>query len=59
MVTIKVKATKELLDNIIEAYNKQYKESITIMDVKSLVLGLTIMLNDKPVSWSLVYYMIK
>ena len=59
MVTIKVKATKELLDNIIEAYNKQYKESITIMDVKSLVLGLTIMLNDKPVSWSSVYYMIK
>lgn len=59
MVTIKVKATKELLDNIIEAYNKEYKESITIMDVKSLVLGLTIMLNDKPVSWSSVYYMIK
>lgn len=54
MVTIKVKATKELLDNIIEAYNKEYKESITIMDVKSLVLGLTIMLNDKPVSWSSV-----
>ena len=56
MITIKIKATKELLDNIIEAYNKEYKESITVMDVKSLVLGLTIMLNDKPVSWSSVYY---
>ena len=48
-------ATKELLDNIIEAYNKEYKESITAIDVKSLILGLTIMLNDKPVSWSSVY----
>ena len=56
MITIKIKTTKELLDNIIEAYNKEYKESITVMDVKSLVLGLTIMLNDKPVSWSSVYY---
>lgn len=56
MITIKIKATKELLDNIIEAYNKEYKESITVMDVKSLVLDLTIMLNDKPVSWSSVYY---
>ena len=56
MITIKIKATKELLDNIIEAYNKEYKESITVMDVKSLVLGLTIMLNDKPVSWSSVHY---
>lgn len=56
MITIKVKATKELLDNIIEAYNKEYKETITVMDVKSLVLGLTIMLNDKPVSWSSVHY---
>lgn len=55
MITIKIKATKELLDNIIEAYNKEYKESITVMDIKSLVLGLTIMLNDKPVSWSSVY----
>ena len=56
MITIKIKVTKELLDNIIEAYNKKYKESITVMDVKSLVLGLTIMLNDKPVSWSSVHY---
>lgn len=56
MITIKIKATKELLDNIIEAYNKEYKESITVMDIKSLVLGLTIMLNDKPVSWSSVHY---
>lgn len=56
MITIKIKATKELLDNIIEAYNKEYKETITVMDVKSLVLGLTIMLNDKPVSWSSVHY---
>lgn len=56
MITIKVKATKELLDNIIEAYNKEYKETITVMDVKSLVLGLTIILNDKPVSWSSVHY---
>lgn len=56
MITIKIKATKELLDNIIEAYNKEYKESITVMDVKSLVLGLTIMLNDKPISWSSVHY---
>ena len=56
MITIKIKVTKELLDNIIEAYNKEYKESITVMDVKSLVLGLTIMLNDKPVSWSSVRY---
>lgn len=56
MITIKIKATKELLDNIIEAYNKEYKESITVMDVKSLVLGLTIILNDKPVSWSSVHY---
>ena len=55
MVEIKMTATKELLDNIIEAYNKEYKESITSIDVKSLVLGLTIMLNDKPVSWSSVY----
>ena len=55
MVKIKMTATKELLDNIIEAYNKEYKESITAIDVKSLVLGLTIMLNDKPVSWSSVY----
>ena len=37
MIAIKIKATKELLDNIIEAYNKEYKESITVMDVKSLV----------------------
>lgn len=56
MITIKIKATKELLGNIIEAYNKEYKETITVMDVKSLVLGLTIMLNDKPVSWSSVHY---
>ena len=56
MITIKIKATKELLDNIIEAYNKEYKETITVMNVKSLVLGLTIMLNDKPVSWSSVHY---
>lgn len=56
MITIKIKATKELLDNIIEAYNKEYKETITVMDVKSLVLGLTIILNDKPVSWSSVHY---
>lgn len=56
MITIKIKTTKELLDNIIEAYNKEYKETITVMDVKSLVLGLTIMLNDKPVSWSSVHY---
>ncbi len=27
MIAIKIKATKELLDNIIEAYNKEYKES--------------------------------
>ena len=52
---ITINTTRELLDNIIEAYNKEYKESIIIMDVKSLVLGLTIMLNDKPVSWSSVY----
>lgn len=56
MITIKIKATKELLDSIIEAYNKEYKETITVMDVKSLVLGLTIMLNDKPISWSSVHY---
>ena len=56
MITIKIKATKELLDNIIEAYNKEYKETITVMNVKSLVLGLTIMLNDKPISWSSVHY---
>lgn len=56
MTTIKIKITKGLLDSIIEVYNKEYNESITIMDIKSLVLGLTIILNDKPLSWSSIKY---
>lgn len=52
MITIK----KELLNSIVEVYNKEYNESITIMDIKSLVLGLTIILNDKPLSWSSIKY---
>ena len=56
MITIKIETTKELLDNIIEAYNKEYNTSITVMDVKSLILAVPfIKLNGKEVSWSSVY----
>lgn len=56
MITIKIETTKELLDNIIEAYNKEYHTSITVMDVKSLILAVPfIKLNGKEVSWSSVY----
>lgn len=56
MITIKLKTSKALVDNIIEAYNKEYNASITIMDVESLILDVPfIKLNGKEISWSSVY----
>ncbi len=56
MIAIKLKVRKTLVDNIIEAYNKEYNASITIMDVESLILDVPfIKLNGKEISWSSVY----
>ena len=56
MLKIKLETSKALVDNIIDAYNKEYKASITTMDIESLILDVPfIKLNGKEVSWSSVY----
>ena len=56
MLKIKLETSKALVDNIIDAYNKEYNASITTMDIESLILDVPfIKLNGKEVSWSSVY----
>lgn len=48
METSKIEISKTLINNIIDAYNKEYSYSITMADVESLILGIPfIKLSDK------------
>ena len=47
--------TRQLLQAIIDAYNKQNKPAITKEDIKQLVLSVpSIIVNNIPVSWETV-----
>lgn len=55
MISIKIATSKTLVDNIIEAYNKEYNASITILNVESISLDIPfIKVNGKEVSWTSV-----
>ena len=55
MITIKLATSKTLVENIIEAYNKEYNDSITILQVESIILDIPfIKVNGKEVSWASV-----
>ena len=50
-----ITTTIQLVDAIINAYNKEQKASITKEDIKSLVLGIPfIKVNDTLISWESV-----
>lgn len=38
MIAIKLETSKTLVENIIEAYNKEYNDSISILEVESIIL---------------------
>lgn len=55
MIAIKLETSKTLVENIIEAYNKEYNDSITILQVESITLDTPfIKVNGKEVSWTSV-----